>query len=237
MKIRDMDVYFTVPVDRGILAACREKAGYRSANDFKKELRRRGYPITYDSIERGYKTNTAAGDHIRGDVAELIATVLGRDVSEVFPQYAAAKTAAEREVEADYYKPFTTIAERDAAIVKAIEPVRYTALKYCILLKNQNGGHFLEQDDIIAIAYETLVHMATRAMKKGIHKGTCFEAAACVAVRQEFLRLAKQNRVESRAADVVSYEAYFCIMDACSSYDLEDHIVRRDEVRRAVDQL
>lgn len=204
MKIREMDIYFTVPVDRAVLAACRERAGYKTVAAFQTALKASGYSMQYSAIERCYNKR---GGRVRGDVAEVIAEVMGLPVAVVFPSYNAARIAAEDKAEAEYYRPFTTITDRNVAIVAAMDQVRRTALKYCLLLKNQNGGHFLEQSDIISIAYESLVRMADRAMKKGIHKGATFEAAACVAVKNDFLRINKDNKMKCRKAELYSLDA------------------------------
>lgn len=228
MKIREMDIYFTVPVDGAHLQTCREQAGYQTARQFERELADRGFPFGYVRIER-------RPANLRGDTAELIAEVLGMKPDQVFPKYTVSKTAAERVAEEEYYKPFNTLEERNAAIVAAMEPVKYTALKYCHLLKDQNGVHFMEQEDIIATAYETLVHMADRAMKKGIHKGVCFDAAACVAVRQDFLRRGKEAGSVTRKADIVSYDTGDYYSDRLQGvYDFVDHLFLRDETRKAV---
>ncbi len=224
MKIRDMDIYFTVPVDRAALAACRRAAGYETDRQFQAELERLGYPFGYIRIER-------RPANIRGDMAELIADVLGQAPDAVFPAYSAAKAAAEREANEQYYKPFTTIEGRNAAIVAAMEPVKYTALKYGELLHDQYSLHQIEQDEIISIAFETLVYMADRAMKKGIHKGVAFDAAACTAVKQAFLLMGKQAGTKRKNAVVLAADAlddYFSGFASPASDPLETVILRDD---------
>lgn len=203
MKIREMDIYFTVPVDADTLKTCRIKAGYKTVASFGRELKQRGGPATYSNIECNY---TKGSSRIRGDVAELIAKVLGMPVSWVFPKYNEAKAAIEQMVNDRYYKPFETVEERNSAIEAAMENVRRTAYKHCRLIKNQNGGHYLEQEDIAGIAYISLIQMADRAMKKGIKKGVCFEAAACVAVKNDFLRINKDNQMVCRKAEIYSLD-------------------------------
>lgn len=56
-----------------------------------------------------------------GDVAEVIAAALGMEVGVVFPAYDQAKEAAEYANDERYYKPFTTLAERNAAIVETMD--------------------------------------------------------------------------------------------------------------------
>ena len=66
-----------------------------------------------------------------------------------------------------------------------------------------------EMDDVIAIAYETVVEVAEEALERGIAAGVCFDAIACGAVKKKFLRLRKYYGEKCRKADLVSYEAYF----------------------------
>ena len=77
-------------------------------------------------------------------------------------------------------------------------------------------------DDVIAIAYETVVEVAEEALERGIAAGVCFDAIACGAVKKKFLRLRKYYGEKCRKADLVSYEAYFHLRDPASSYRLED---------------
>ena len=227
MKVRDMDIYFTVPVDRAALAACRKAAGYETDRQFQAELERLGYPFGYIRIER-------RPANIRGDMAELIADVLGQAPDAVFPAYSAAKAAAEQNVKDQYYKPFTTIEGRNAAIVAAMEPVKYTALKYGHLLRDQYDLHQTEQEEIISIAFETLVYVADRAMKKGIHKGVTFDAAACTAVKQAFLLRGKSAGSKSRKGEVHSADAlpdYFSGFADTAPDPLEAVILREDALQ------
>lgn len=119
--------------------------------------------------------------------------------------------------------------------MKALEPAKYTALKMCGVLQCKDV--WCEMDDVIAIAYETVVEVAEEALERGIAAGVCFDAIACGAVKKKFLRLRKYYGEKCRKADLVSYEAYFPLHDPASSYCLEDRYGLREECREAVRTL
>lgn len=167
---------------------------------------------------------------ISDTTAQLIADALGMRLEDLFEHYAAAAAAYVPRV-----KPFATKAERDAAILAAMEPVKYTALKMCGVLQCKDV--WCEMDDVIAIAYETVVEVAEEALERGIAAGVCFDAIACGAVKKKFLRLRKYYGEKCRKADLVSYEAYFPLHDPASSYRFEDRYELREECREAVRTL
>lgn len=162
--------------------------------------------------------------------AEMIAQALNVAPEMLFEHY--AKAAAEY---VPRFKPFATRAERDAAIIAALEPVKYTALKMCNVLRCKDVWY--EMDDVIATAYETLVEVAEEAFTRGIAAGACFDAIACGAVKKAFLRIRKYHRFQCRKAELVSYEAYFPLHDPASTYRFEDHFELREECREAVRTL
>lgn len=167
---------------------------------------------------------------ISDTTAQMIAATLEVKPEELFTHY--AKAAAEY---VPRVKPFATKAERDAAIIAALEPVKYTALKMCDVLRCKDVWY--EMDDIIATAYEKLVEVAEEAFTRGIAAGVCFDAIVCGAVKNEFLRIRKYHGFQCRKADLVSYEAYFPLHDPASSYRFEDHFELREECREAVQRL
>ena len=119
--------------------------------------------------------------------------------------------------------------------LKALEPAKYTALKMCGVLQCKDV--WCEMDDVIAIAYETVVEVAEEALERGIAAGVCFDAIACGAVKKKFLRLRKYYGEKCRKADLVSYEAYFPLHNPASSYRFEDRYELREECREAVRTL
>lgn len=119
--------------------------------------------------------------------------------------------------------------------MKALEPAKYTALKMCGVLQCKDV--WCEMDDVIAIAYETVVEVAEEALERGIAAGVCFDAIACGAVKKKFLRLRKYYGEKCRKADLVSYEAYFPLHDPASPYRFEDRYELREECREAVRTL
>lgn len=167
---------------------------------------------------------------ITDTTAQLIADALGVTPETLFEHYteAAAK-----------YKPrvklFATRAERDAAIIAALEPVKYTALKMSGALRCKDVWY--EMEDIIAEAYAELVIVAEEAYTRGISAGVSFEPYVCGAVKKSLLRLRKYHGQQCRKAELVSYEAYFPLCDPASSFDLEERVCLRDECREAVKTL
>lgn len=179
----------------------------------------------------------AGGIPYRGDMksitdttAQMIADALEIAPEQLFKHYAAAAAEYKPRV-----KPFTTIAERDEAILNALEPAKYTALKMCNVLRCKDV--WFEMDDIIAIAYETVVEVAEEAINRGLAAGACFDKMACGAIKKKFLRLRKYYGQQCRKADLVSYEAYFPLHDPASSYRFEEHYELREECREAVRTL
>ena len=167
---------------------------------------------------------------ISDTTAQLIADALEVSPEALFEHYAAAAAAYKPRV-----KPFATVAERDAAIIAALEPVKYTALKMRGVLQCQDI--WLDIEDIIAEAFAELVTVAEEAYTRGINAGTCFDAYACGAVKKSMLRLRKYHGQQCRKAELVSYEAYFPLCDPASSFDLEERVCLRDECREAVKTL
>lgn len=199
-------------------------------NTIEQERRRRGWTVTklaeLSGVSRcsitAYETWAAGGivpkqqmKSVTDTTAQMIADALEVTPEQLFKHYAEA--AAEHKPRV---KPFSTRAERDGAILKALEPAKYTALKMCGVLQCKDV--WCEMDDVIAIAYETVVEVAEEALERGIAAGVCFDAIACGAVKKKFLRLRKYYGEKCRKADLVSYEAYFPLHDPASSYRFED---------------
>lgn len=214
-------------------------------NTIEQERRRRGWTVTklaeLSGVSRysitAYETWAAGGVPYREDMksitdttAQLIADALGVTPEALFEHYAEAAAKYKPRV-----KPFATRAERDAAIIAALEPAKYTALKMCGVLQCKDV--WCEMDDVIAIAYETVVEVAEEALERGIAAGVCFDAIACGAVKKKFLRLRKYYGEKCRKADLVSYEAYFPLHDPASSFNLEERVCLREECREAVKTL
>lgn len=214
-------------------------------NKIEQERRRRGWTIielseragvtrsTIGSLEMraaGGVPSNKAGQTITDTTAHMIATALEVAPEEIFEHYASAAAEYVPRV-----KPFATRAERDAAIIAALDPVKYTALKMCNVLRCKDVWY--EMEDIIAEAYSELVAVAEEAFTRGISAGGCFEAYVCGAVKKRFLRIRKYHGMQCRKADLVSYEAYFPLHDPASSYRFEDHLDLREECREAVRTL
>ena len=119
---------------------------------------------------------------ISDTTAQLIVDALEVSPEALFEHYAAAAAEYVPRV-----KPFATKAERDAAIIAALEPVKYTALKMSGVLRNKNVWY--EMEDIIAEAYNELVIVAEEAFTRGISAGASFEPYVCGAVKKRLLRL------------------------------------------------
>lgn len=214
-------------------------------NRIEEERKRRGW-TQGELAERASVSRTAIGKYemwaaggipyredmksITDTTAQLIADALGVAPEALFEHYAEAAAEYVPRV-----KPFATRAERDAAIIAALEPVKYTALKMCDVLRCKDVWY--EMDDVIATAYETLVEVAEEAFTRGIAAGVCFDAIACGAVKKAFLRLRKYHGMQCRKAELVSYEAYFCLFDPASSFNLEERVCRREECREAARTL
>ena len=214
-------------------------------NRIEEERKRRGWTIGKLSERAGVSRSTlgameiwAAGGiptkraaaQTTDTTAEMIAQALNVTAEALFEHYAEAAAEYVPRV-----KPFSTRAERDAAIIAALEPVKYTALKMCDVLRCKDVWY--EMDDIIATAYETLVEVAEEAFTRGIAAGVCFDAVACGAVKKDFLRLRKYHGQQCRKAELVSYEAYFPLHDPASTYRFEDCFELREECREAVRTL
>lgn len=235
---KEMKLYFTVPVDAGRLRACRERAGYPSASEFTRVLSNRaGYPLKY----REYENPNSDRRHIKGSKAELIAEALGMAVTDVFPQYAEAKVCKEQFVDEYYYLPFTTIEERNNAILETMDKARAAALKWGLIYVDRLPWVFrIDRDEMISIGYETLVNMGDVAMHRGIKKDTNFEGAVCVAIKYAFSQICIASRAKMGSDDF----AMFSLLDndawdeaLPSDFNLEDQFIQREEVRRAIGML
>lgn len=167
---------------------------------------------------------------ISDTTAQLIADALGMRLEDLFEHYAAAAAEYKPRV-----KPFATKAERDAAIIAALEPVKYTALKMSGVLRGKDVRY--EMEDIISEAYSVLVIVAEEAFTRGISAGVCFDAYACGAVKKRLLRLNRYHGKQCRKAELVSYEAYFPLHDPASSFNLEERVCLREECREAAKTL
>ena len=97
---------------------------------------------------------------ISDTTGQLIADTLGVKPEELFDQYAAAAAEFTPRV-----KPFATKAERDAAILAALEPVNYTAVKMSGTLRNNTVWYAIA--DIIEEAYKELGIVAAEAFTRG----------------------------------------------------------------------
>ena len=214
-------------------------------NTIEQERRRRGWTVTklaeLSGVSRysiaAYETWAAGGivpkqqmKSVTDTTAQMIADALEVTPEQLFKHYAAAAAAYVPRV-----KPFSTKAEQDAAILAAMEPVKYTALKMSGALRGKDVWY--EMEDIIAEAYRVLVTVAEEAYTRGIKAGLSFEAIACGAVKKDFLRLRKYHGCQCRKAELVSYEAYFPLCDPASAFNLEEWVCRREECREAVKTL
>lgn len=218
------DLYFTVPVDLAVLKDCRERLGFKSIRQLHLAMKRQNVPVAYDAVEtRGVKP-------ISGELAATVAAAMGLAPDVVFPQFSAAKAAAEHDISNKYYRPFTTIEGRNTAIVESMDAARKTALKYGSEIKCE--GIPIGREEVTSIAYETLVCVADVAMKKGIKKGTCFAAYACIAVKNAVLQ--KHNESKRRNLDIFSLEMYTPFYDLPSPCVVDDYVILQDEVCRAV---
>lgn len=167
---------------------------------------------------------------ITDTTAQLIADALEVKPEALFEHYAEAAAEYKPRV-----KPFSTRAERDAAIMSALEPVKYTALKMSSALRCKDVWY--EMEDIIAEAYAELVIVAEEAYTRGISASVSFEPYVCGAVKKSLLRLRKYHGQQCRKAELVSYEAYFPLHDPASSFNLEEQVYLREECREAVKTL
>lgn len=176
---------FTVPVDVQRIRALRKAAGFPGRRAFAEELRRRGYTFNYNGVERaGQPSRGRTINRIKSETAEAVAEALGVEPDEAFPEYSAARSEMERHLTEDRYKPFTTLAERNVAIVDTMDAAKWTAWKYANV---KCDGVPIGREEAVSCAYETLVEVADQAMKYGIPKGTTFPAYACVAIRNHII--------------------------------------------------
>lgn len=204
---------FTVPVDLQRLQALRKAAGFSSRRAFAAELRRRGYGFDYSGVERGGQPSRGVTvNRIKSETAETVAEALGLEPDEAFPEYSASKAAAERRLMEERYKPFTTLAERNVAIVATMDAAKWTAWKFASV---KCDGVPIGWDEAISCAYETLVEAADQAMKHGIPKGTTFTYYACAAIRNDLL-----NYYGGAASAKRKYS--FCSLDLFSHDCFED---------------
>lgn len=214
-------------------------------NTIEQERRRRGWTVTklaeLSGVSRysiaAYETWAAGGivpkqqmKSVTDTTAQMIADALEVTPEELFEHYGAAAAEYVPRV-----KPFATKAERDAAIIAALEPVKYTALKMSGVLRCKDVWY--EMEDIIAEAYGELVIVAEEAFTRGISAGVCFDAYACGAVKKRLLRLNRYHGQQCRKAELVSCEAYFPLHDPASSFNLEERVCLREECREAAKTL
>lgn len=204
---------FTVPVDLQRLQALRKAAGFSSRRAFAAELRRRGYGFDYSGVERGGQPSRGVTvNRIKSETAEAVAEALGVEPDEAFPEYSAARAEMERHLTEDRYKPFTTLAERNVAIVDTMDAAKWTAWKYANV---KCDGAPIGREEAVSRAYETLVEAADQAMKYGIPKGTTFAYYACAAIRNDLL-----NYYGGAASAKRKYS--FCSLDLFSHDCFED---------------
>ena len=163
---------FTVPVDVQRLRALRKAAGFPGRRAFAEELRRRGYTFNYNGVERaGQPSKGKTVNRIKSETAEAVAEALGVEPDEAFPEYSAAKAEMERYLAEDRYKPFSTLAERNAAIVDTMDIAKWAAWKYAAM---PCEGIPIGRDEAVSCAYETLVEVADQVMQWGSQRGYRF---------------------------------------------------------------
>lgn len=187
-----MEINFSVPVDCPRLAALRKAAGFKSQKGFEDYLHSLGYTFAYHKqVERPHygkmrgQCHPADGPNwIKGSTAAAIAQALGLEPDEVFPEYSARKAAAELNIAENYYKPFTTIKDRNVAIVGCMAAAEKTANT---LSRLTCDGVPIGRDEAVSCAYEILVECANVAMLKGIPKNTTFLQYACGAIKLEII--------------------------------------------------
>lgn len=221
---------FTVPVDLQALKSCREAHGYKSARKLHDELRRLGYALNYRAVEQ--TNNHGKEKRIQSATADIIAKVLGVEPEEAFPQYAAAREAAESAQAQGRYKPFTTLPERDKAIVEHLEIVQRAVRSYRYLVRNPYGILYVETDELYSIAFEVLVVEADKAMRVGILEGYDFTKWVLVSLKSAFRRLASKEREMDSLLAVQSLDTYvdggFWV---ASNVDIEGHVTGKEEIR------
>ena len=177
---------FTVPVDVQRLRALRKAAGFPGRRAFAEELRRRGYTFNYNGVERaGQPSKGKTVNRIKSETAEAVAEALGVEPDEAFPEYSAAKAEMERYLAEDRYKPFSTLAERNAAIVGTMDIAKWAAWKYATM---PCEGIPIGRDEAVSCAYETLVEVADQVMQWGLPKGIPFPSYAVSAIRSNIIR-------------------------------------------------
>lgn len=227
---------FTVPVDLQRLQALRKAAGFSSRRAFAAELRRRGYDFNYSGVERaGQPSRGITVTRIKSETAEAVAEALGVEPDEAFPEYGAAKAAAEHRLMEDRYKPFTTLAERNVAIVDTMDAAKWTAWKFATV---KYDGVPIGWDEAVSCAYETLVEVADQAMRYGIPKGTTFAFYACAAIRNDLLNYyggaaSARRKYSFCSLDLFSHD---CFKDTYTLSPEELYILREDlEERRTAE--
>ena len=228
---KHMDVLFKVPVDLDLLKYYREAKGYSSKRQASAALHRQGSGISYYNVECPARCQ-GAQKYIRGDVAAEVAGFFGLDPNVLFPGYDEAKAAAEDKVKTDYYKPFSSVDERNAAILDMMEKIRTLSLGFGNL---RCEGVSLGRDEVIAMAYEALCEIADKALKKGIPNGVGFGGYAYESVRNTLRQCYKASKYFN--LDIFSLEAYTHAYDLPGSFNLEEYLVLRDEAWRAVQAL
>ena len=177
---------FSVPVDLQRLQALRKAAGFSSNRAYAAELRRRGYTFNYRSVEKpGQPSRGQTINRISNTTAEAVAEALGLEPDEVFPEYSAAKAEAERRLTEGRYKPFSTITERNVAIVENMDMAKYTAWKFADL---SCEGVPIGREEAVSCAYETLVETADFVMKYGLPEGIPFNGYACRAIKSTIIQ-------------------------------------------------
>lgn len=176
---------FTVPVDVQRLRALRKAAGFKGARAFDAYLKSRGCVFNYRGVEQDPPPSRGRSvNRVKSETAEAIAEALGVEPDEAFPEYSAAKAEMERHLREDRYKPFTTLAERNAAIVDAMAIAKWTAWKCAA---NTCESVPIGRDEALSCAYETLVETADMVMKWGLPKGVPFQGYVCRAIKTNMI--------------------------------------------------
>lgn len=228
---KHMDVFFKVPVNMDLLKLHRESHGYTSRRQMGVALHKHGHSINYNNVECPARYMEVK--YVRGDVAAEVAAFLGLDPNVLFPGYDEAKALAEHKLETGYYRPFATVAERDAAILNEMDAIKKIALKFRQSIRCE--GVPLGWDEVISVGYEALCEVADLALKKGIPNGAKFGAYACESVKNALRHRYKAGHYFN--VDVFSLEAYTRAYDLSSPFNLEEYIALRDEAWRAVQTL
>lgn len=228
---KHMDIFFKVPVDLNLLKYHRERCGYFSKRQLVIALHKNGYDINYGNVE--CPARYLSIKYVRGDVAAEIAAFLGMPPNELFPGYDEAKAAAEHSIKTNYYKPFTSVIQRNAAILEEMDVIKSISLKYKQSIRSE--GVPLGDDEVISIGYEALCDVADRAFRVGIPSGVKFGAYACESVKNALRQKYRASKYYN--IDVFSLEAYTYAHDLAGPFNLEEYVSIRDEAWNAVQTL